>query len=45
MGSLVEVYPGRVNNEIMVAESLKRLSEKEEDSFKKIRELVDEVLE
>ncbi|MBU1199821.1 MAG: HEPN domain-containing protein [Nanoarchaeota archaeon] len=31
MGSLTEIYVDRANNEIMVAESLKRLSEKEED--------------
>jgi uncharacterized protein (UPF0332 family) len=31
MGSLTEVYIDRANNEIMVAESLKRLSEKDED--------------
>ncbi len=31
MGSLTEIYLDRANNEIMVAESLKRLSEKEED--------------
>src|SRR3989338_7238775 len=31
MGSLFELYVDRANNEIMVAESLKRLSEKEED--------------
>ena len=31
MGSLIETYLDRANNEIMVAESLKRLSEKEED--------------
>jgi len=31
MGSLIELYVDRANNEIMVAESLKRLSEKEED--------------
>jgi len=31
MGSLTEVYLDRANNEIMVAESLKRLSDKEED--------------
>lgn len=31
MGSLIEVYVDRANNEIMVAESLKRLSEKEDD--------------
>jgi uncharacterized protein (UPF0332 family) len=31
MGSLTEIYLDRSNNEIMAAESLKRLSEKEED--------------
>ena len=31
MGSLIEVYLDRANNEIMVAESLKRLSEQEKD--------------
>jgi uncharacterized protein (UPF0332 family) len=31
MGSLIEIYLDRANNEIMVAESLKRLSENEED--------------
>jgi uncharacterized protein (UPF0332 family) len=31
MGSLIEIYLDRANNEIMVAESLKRLSEKEKD--------------
>lgn len=31
MGSLIEIYVDRANNEIMAAESLKRLSEKEED--------------
>ena len=31
MGSLIDVYIDRASNEIMVAESLKRLSENEED--------------
>ena len=34
MGSLIEVYIDRANNEIMVAESLKRLSEKNADKEK-----------
>ena len=33
MGSLIEVYLDRANNEIMVAESLKRLSEQEQDKM------------
>lgn len=31
MGSLIEVYLDRSNNEVMIAESLKRLTEEEED--------------
>jgi uncharacterized protein (UPF0332 family) len=31
MGSLIEIYLDRANNELMVAESLKRLSEQEND--------------
>ena len=31
MGSLIDVYPDRANNEIMAAVSLKRLSEQEKD--------------
>ena len=31
MGSLIEIYLDRSNNEIMAAESLKRLSEQEKD--------------
>ena len=30
MGSLIEIYLDRSNNEVMIAESLKRLTEKEE---------------
>ena len=33
MGSLIEVYLDRASNEIMAADSLKRLSEKEEDKL------------
>lgn len=33
MGSLIEIYVDRANNEIMAADSLKRLSEKEEDKI------------
>ena len=33
MGSLIDVYVDRANNEVMVAESLKRLSEREEDKL------------
>ena len=33
MGSLTEIYLDRATNEIMAAESLKRLSEKEEDKI------------
>ena len=33
MGSLIEVYLDRANNEIMAAESLKRLSERDEDKI------------
>lgn len=33
MGSLIEIYLDRANNEIMVAESLKRLSEEEKNKI------------
>jgi len=33
MGSLIEVYIDRANNEVMAAESLKRLSENDEDKM------------